>query len=108
MALIPPPATPIPPSIPTEISDRQFFQQLATQGIVSQDDALAAVKVGILPSPLQAIVNGLPADQQFSAEMLLCGAIAFQRSHPLTAAISAAYGWTAEQVDAFFIAAAAL
>jgi hypothetical protein len=106
--LVPPPPPVIVPIVPGSISDRQFFQQLAVQGIVSQDDALAAVRVGTLPSPLQTIVNGLPADQQFNAEMLLCGAMAFQRSHPLTVAIGAAYGLTSEQVDAFFIAAAAL
>jgi hypothetical protein len=32
----------------------------------------------------------------------------FQRSHPMTAAIGAAYGWNDAQIDAFFRTAAAL
>jgi hypothetical protein len=106
--LLPPPSPVIVPIVAGAISRRQFFQQLAAEGIVSQNDALAAVRTGALPTPLQTIVNGLPADQQFSAQMLLCGATEFQRSHPLTAAIGAAYGWTSEQIDTFFIAAVAL
>jgi hypothetical protein len=107
-ALVPPPAKSIPPEIPQEISDRQFFQQLAIQGIVSQSDALSAVKTGTLPQALQTIVSGLPVDQQFSAQMLLCGATVFERNHAMTIAIGAAYGWTPAQVDAFFTVAAAL
>lgn len=53
-----------------------------------------------------AIVSAMPADQQFNAEMLLSGATVFQRSHPMTAAIGAAYGWSDAQIDAFFRTAA--
>lgn len=94
--------------VPQTISDRQFFQQLAVAGIVSQADALAAVKTGTIPAPLQAIVNAMPTDQQFAAEMIISGATIFQRSHPMTIAIGTAYGWTPDQTDAFFIAAALL
>jgi hypothetical protein len=55
-----------------------------------------------------AIVSAMPADQQFNAGMLLSGATVFQRSHPMTAAIGAAYGSSDDLIDAFFRAAATL
>lgn len=100
--------TPPPPLAPASISDRQFFQQLAVQGIISQNDALAAVKTGAIPDALQQLINALPSDQQFGATMIVSGATTFERNHPLTIAIGTAYGWTADQMDALFSAAAAL
>jgi hypothetical protein len=94
--------------VPQQISDRQFFQQLAMQGIIGQADALAAVKTGAIPADLQALINQLPADQQFGATMLISGATVFERNHPLTIGIGTAYGWSSAQIDALFIAAAAL
>jgi len=93
---------------PAAISDRQFFQQLALQGIITQEEALAAVKAGAIPMALQRLINGLPADRQFAATMIITGATTFERNHPLTIAIGAAYGWTSDQMDALFSAAAAL
>lgn len=97
------PTTPVPQSI----SDRQFFQQLAVQGIISQDQALAS-NAAIIPPPLLAIINAMPADQQFSVKMIVSGATVYNRMDPLTIAIGTAYGWTGAQIDAFFTAAAAL
>lgn len=99
-----PPAVPVP----SQISDRQFFQQLAVAGIITQDDALNAVRVGAIPAPMQALVDALPANQQFAAKMLISGATVFERHHPMTETIGAAYGWNASQIDAFFTAAAEL
>lgn len=106
-ALIAPIIAPAPPSIPQEISDRQFFQQLAVQGIITQADALAS-NAAVIPPPLLAIINQMPADQQFSAKMIISGATIYNRMDPLTIAIGTAYGWTSVQIDAFFTAAAAL
>lgn len=97
-----------PPAPLPDISDRQFFQQLAVQGVITQDEALAAVKTGSIPAALQGLINSLPADQQFGATMIVAGATTFQRNHPMTVAIGAAYGWNAAQIDAFFRLAAAL
>lgn len=104
----PRPVPPPPPPKPSSISDRQFFQQLAVQGVITQDEALAAVRTGAIPAALQHLIDGLPSDQQFGATMILSGATTFERNHPLTIAIGAAYGWQAEQVDALFRAAAVL
>lgn len=104
----PAPYLPPPPPVPQEISGRQFFQQLAIQGIISQADAVAAVRTGSVPTALQNLISAMPADQQFNAEMMVSGSTTFYRSHPLTLQIGDAYGWTTAQIDDLFVAAAAL
>ncbi|UFW75514.1 XkdW family protein [Bradyrhizobium sp. WU425] len=94
--------------VPQTISDRQFFQQLAAESIVSKEEALSAVRVGEIPPALQMLIDGMPAEQQFAATMIVSGATVYDRNHPLTAQIGAAYGWTDSQIDAFFRAASAL
>lgn len=90
---------------PETISDRQFFQQLAILGLISQEEALAAVKTGDIPQAMQVLVNQLPQEQQFAAQMLIAGATQFNRSHALTAVIRTLFGWTSEQTDNFWRAA---
>jgi hypothetical protein len=97
-----------PPPVPVSISDRQFFQQLAAQDIISQDEALAAVRTGAIPAPLQQLISAMPADQQFAATMIVSGATTFERNHPLTVTIGTSYGWSSSQIDDFFRSAAAL
>lgn len=97
------------PPVPETISDRQFFQQAAIIGLITQTEALAAVQTGTVPAVLMSVVNGLPDQmQKFAAEMVLAGATVFERNHPLTEAVGAALGWTGEQIDAFFASAAGL
>jgi len=97
---------PPPPPVPQVISRRQFFQQAAILGTITQDEALAAVATGAIPSTLQTIINGLPADQQFNARMLVTGAAEFKRDHPLALVIGAALNLTSAQMDGFWAAAA--
>lgn len=92
-----------PQSTPSSISDRQFFQKLAVSGIITQNEALAAVKTGDIPLALQNIVDQIAdVDAKFAAEMILSGATVFMRDHPLTTAIGAARGMTTEQINQFF------
>ena len=102
----PKPEDPVPNPVPQTISDRQFFQQLAIMQIITQEEALAAVKTGAIPAALQSIVDTIVDDQtRFNVEMILSGATTFERSHPLTNNIGTAYGMTSEQMDDFFRAA---
>jgi hypothetical protein len=96
------------PVIPQTISDRQFYQQLAVLGLITQAEALAAVKTGDIPANLQTLVDSLPFEQQFSAEMLLSGATQFQRMHPLTIYFGTSMGWLDDQLDNLWIAASSL
>lgn len=102
--------TPLPPEIivPPSISDRQFFQQLTVLGLITEAEALAAVKTGDIPAALQLLVDGLAPDQQFAATMLLSGATIFFRTHPLTVAFGFAFGWMPSQLDDLWIAASKL
>ncbi len=93
----------------TFISDRQFFQQAAIQGFITQEDALQAVKTGFIPATLQVIVDTITdPTEKFNAQMLLSGATEFQRNHPLTSVIGTAFGMTEEDINTFFRSASNL
>ncbi|NTS30658.1 hypothetical protein HQ945_05270 [Phyllobacterium sp. BT25] len=85
--------------VPGTISDRQFFQQLAVGGLITESEALAAVQTGTLPAAIVAFIDQLPDEQQFPARMLLTGATSFERAHPLTDAFGSMYGMDREQID---------
>lgn len=88
------------------ITRRQFFQQLAVQSIITNDEALAS---GVtIPAALARLIGGMPSDQQFNAKMLVMYAPEFLRDHPVTVAIGKAFGWDGARIDAFFNAASRL
>ncbi|RWX72603.1 hypothetical protein [Mesorhizobium sp. M2A.F.Ca.ET.039.01.1.1] len=96
--------------VPDVISDRQFFQRLAMPPyeLITQAEALAAVKTGDIPYAMINLINALPEASRFPAEMLLSGATEFKRDHPLTATLGMAFGWDAPEVDQFWRDAAAI
>ena len=96
-----------PVIVPISITDRQFFQQLAVQSIITEADALAA-NAAVIPPALLTLIDAMPTDQQFSAKMIVSGATTFYRNDPLTISIGAAYGMSSAQIDAFFTAASKL
>ena len=104
------PAPPVetPELVPEIISDRQFFQQLAIAGMITDTEALAAVKTGDIPAAMETFIDSLAEGDQFSARMVLCGATQFSRNHPLVEQFGAANGMTDDQIDALWIAAAKL
>ncbi|UTD28231.1 hypothetical protein [Bradyrhizobium sp. WD16] len=104
---VPDPYVAPPPVAPRSISDRQFYQQLAIEGIISEADALAA-NAAVIPPALLAVIDAMPTAEQFGAKMIVSGATTFERNDPLTVRIGMAQGWSAARIDAFFIAAAAL
>ncbi len=85
--------------VPSTISDRQFFQQLAVGGLITESEALAAVQTGTLPAAIVAFIDQLPDEQQFPASMLLTGATSFERAYPLTEAFLAMYEMDGEHID---------
>lgn len=97
-----------PPAVPEEISDRQFFQQLAALGKITEAEALDAVGPGIIPASMAALIDMLPPEQQFTARMLLSGATTFKRHHPLTPVLGGMYGLTEADLDALWIEGAEL
>lgn len=101
----PPPA---PAVVPEQISDVQFFQQLAIQGDITHDEAEAAVSTGAIPQRLVAAIAQLPSEQQFGARMKLKGAVTFNRHSPLTELLAQLLDKSAADVDAIWQAASAL
>ncbi|MRN67867.1 hypothetical protein [Brucella sp. 10RB9213] len=100
---------PEPEPIPDEISRRQFFQHLAAMAIITKAEALAAMQGGVIPAPLQAIIDQLPTeDDRFEAQMFVVGAQNFNRLHWLTDKVWQAMAWTLEQRDEFWREAAKL
>lgn len=93
--------------VPDTITDWQFFQQLAVLGIITKDEALAS-NGGVIPKPLLDIIEQLTPAKKFESKMRVGGATVYRRSHWLTIAVGASYGWTPAQIDDFFRAAAAL
>lgn len=94
--------------VPEEISDRQFFQQLAVMQVITENEALDAVKTGTIPAMLASYISTLPIETQFPAQMLVSGAVTFKRHHPMTLALAAGMGWTDDQVDDLWRAASIL
>jgi hypothetical protein len=102
------PYLPPPPPVPAFISDRQFAHELRERGVLTQAEALDFVRSGTIPAALNALIAALPTQAaRDDAELLLAGATAFERIHPLTSVIGGAFGWDAAQIDDFFRDAAA-
>lgn len=106
-----PPATsePAPEPVPDEVSDRQFFQQLALEGAITQDEALEAVSVGTLPSTLSTALAQIPdPTERFNAVITLVGATTYKRSHPLTGLLGQILDKDGDALDELWRKAAAL
>lgn len=95
---------PIKPTseVPAMVSDRQFFHACARAGLITQNEALAAVRTGDLPVMLQDIVDLIPPPYEFDVRMALQGSNEFRRSHPFVEMIARSLGWSEEQVDDLF------
>lgn len=72
-----------PRPVPEAISRRQFGFGAVMVGKMAQAEALAFVNSGTLPAAVEAIVQSLPADQQFAARMSLASN-EFHRHNPAT------------------------
>lgn len=88
-------------AVPEVISDRQFAQQLAILGTITEDEAIAWAARGDLPATLERAVSTLPTKDrtQFTARMLLSSAKTYERSHPMTPVIGGLLGYTDESLD---------
>jgi len=88
--------------VPQNVSARQFYQQLAIYGEITQQEALDVVRAGILPPLIADFIASLPADQQFSAQMQFSGGIAMPRHEPLIEQFLAWDQWTSAEADNLF------
>lgn len=85
------------------VSDRQFYQGLALRDFCTPEEALDAVRIGVLPEGLRKFVDAIPeAQDRWAAEMLLSGAKEFRRDHAFVAQVGAWVGLDAAALDAFW------
>lgn len=103
----PPPPEPYVPGV---ISDRQFAQVLALDGVISQDEALAWAARGDLPERLVTALEQIPEDDgaRFGARMMLSAATTYERAHPLVPTLGALLGMDAAALDDIWRRGAAL
>lgn len=103
------PAPPKPP-IPESISDRQFAQVLALDGVITQDEALAWAARGDLPKRLTDALLEIPeaGGHRFGARMMLSAATTYERHHPLVPTLGALLGMDAAALDSIWTRGAAL
>lgn len=99
---------PEPQPVPTAISDRQFAQQLAILGTITEAEALAWAARGELPDAIEGAIAALPEESRFSARMLLASATTYERSHPLVGPLADLLGYDAAEIDDLWRAAALL
>lgn len=102
-----PPPPPVEP-VPEEVSDRQFFEELANEGAISEAEALAYVAAGVIPKTLNDAIAELPAAIQFTARMQVIGANNFYRSAPIAETIGQLLGKSGADLDDLWRRAAKL
>ncbi|MCO5092069.1 hypothetical protein [Bosea sp. (in: a-proteobacteria)] len=100
----PPQAEPVPAAI----SDRQFAQQLAILGVITEAEAIARAARGDLPAAVETAVDQLPEDARFPARMLLSAATIYEFDHPLAPALGALLGFSEAERGEIWRAAALL
>lgn len=94
--------------VPRIISRRQFYQGLAVAGLITKEEALAAL-TGTLPTALAAIVNSIPdEDAKFAATAHLLASGEFDRAHPLIPMFAASQNMDEDDVDDFWRLCASL
>lgn len=97
-----------PQPVPAAISDRQFAQQLAVLGTITEAEALAWAARGELPDAIEGAIAALPEAERFAARMLLASATTYERAHPLVPALGGLLGYDEAEIDDLWRAAAAL
>lgn len=95
------------PGVPEVLTRWQFFAVAAIFGLITQDEAQAAL-TGTLPQPFVDFITTLPEDQKPLARMLLIGTQEFHRHHPFVEAFLHAKGMRDSQANAIWTQGATL
>ncbi|MCA3371460.1 MAG: hypothetical protein INF89_18370 [Roseomonas sp.] len=90
------------PSAPIILTSRQLFAALALTGFVTEAEALAAGRAGVVPAAIDAVFAELPAQDAFLARLTWATMREVPRDHPLISAMIGASLATSEQVDGIF------
>jgi hypothetical protein len=98
-----PPKPPAPVRVPGSITRRQCALQLLSMGTVTAQEALDMTKTATVPAAVAAIFSGMADEARILAEIDFA-ATNYYRDNSLLDMM----GLTSQQIDQFFIAAAAL
>lgn len=95
-------------AVPAEIGRRQFYQAIANRGMISKEEALAAIG-GVIPPAIEALIEQIQdEDIAFDARCMFAGALAFARNHPYVEFFGAMMFMTPVMVDNLWREAARL
>lgn len=97
----------VPPTPTQPISNRQFYQQLAVLGAITEDEAISAVG-GVVPGSFENFIKSLPANERFAAAVFLSGATIYQRDDAVVAQLGVYMGWDAQYMNDLWTEAAKL
>jgi hypothetical protein len=81
------------------ITNRQFYQHLALAGVISQQEALDAVRGAIPPALATAVGKNASGDALFNVQMFLASATLFPREHPVVEQLATAMEWSKDYAD---------
>jgi len=90
-----------PDPVPQSISFAQLLIGLVTEAWISEAEGEAWL-VGTLPAAVTAVIDSLPAGQQFPAKARALRPSEIVRNDPLVAAMGAAAGKIEAEIDTFF------
>lgn len=97
---------PVVKIVPKLITRRQCAIELRERGMITAQEALAMTKYGDVPGMIAAIISQMPEEQRIIIETDFA-ADSYLRSNPLLVSMMQATGATDNDIDDFFIAAAA-
>lgn len=99
---------PQPDPFPHTITRRQIMTGLAMAEWITEQEALDAMTTGARPAAVDMVINALPEQERFHAQMKWAGFQQAYRDDPLVLALAAAEGKTPQEVDDFFIMCAGI
>lgn len=100
-----------PLPVPEVVSDRQFFEALWHQEMITFEEAEAAVAIGEIPAAMEDFLDLLASYDEAGAKkarLLLKGATEFRRDNYIVPVFGSMYGMTLAQIDDFWRFAATL
>jgi hypothetical protein len=93
------------PSTLAEISRPQAAAQLLAEGRITPDEAVAMARTAAVPAFVEAELNKLPTNIRIFAYIDFAK-YTYNRNHPTFESLMSSAGFSAEELDAFFLAAA--
>lgn len=93
----------VPEPVPHSISRKQFYMGLERDGKITKAEALAAMKLGVVPARVQTIIDGiLDEAAAYEIEMNIIGANDFYRDNIFVDVFALFEAMTDDEVDEFW------